>query len=376
MKITFYSPHLGLRGTETMMYDYAYYGRKFFGWDVQILFNKNERRNHELSIKRFKEQFDVYEIDCDPKNLPLVNLKIEEFLDKNPSDYFYIQKCTKKDGINPKNSKSCILCCTIVNPNEEKHGFSYAFVSDWLSSFCSNSEVPVVPAIITPPTTSEDFRSEFKIPKDAIVFGRSGGLDTWNINFTNDVIRDILNQRDDIYFIFQNTPDFLEHKRIIHLKATPDLIFKSKFINTCDALLHSRLEGESFGLVCGEFSAHNKRVITYRDSRERNHISILGDKALYYSSPRELYFLLNDFKPEPEKDWNCYKQFSPENVMNIFKEVFLKEPKIVPTVEAPTPTEAVDLTEASENTSEPIVPKVKKPAENKKRGRKRKSKLL
>lgn len=325
MKITFYSPHLGLRGTDVTMFDYAYYGRKFYGWDIQILYNKTETRNHPSTINKFKKEFDVFELNCDPRNFALVNSEIEKFLEKNPSDYFYMQKGGKNDGICPKNTKTCILCCSIVDPEKESHGDSYAFISDWLSNHCSGGKIPVVPSIVDVDSESLDFRDELSIPKDAIVFGRSGGMDTWNLNFTNDAIRDILNKRGDIYFVFQNTPDFLDHERIIHVESTSDMKFKSRFINTCDALLHARREGESFGLVCGEFSSKNKRVITYRDSPEKNHIEILGDKALYFSNTMELYSILNNFKPEPEKDWNCYRNFEPKKVMKIFKEVFLGE---------------------------------------------------
>lgn len=324
MKITFYSPHLGLRGTEVSMFDYAYYGRKFYGWDIQILYNRRETRSHPSAINKFKKEFDVFELDCNPQSFLEQEKHIENFLEEHPSDYFYIQKGNRNDFINPKNSKTCILSCSITNPKKEKHGDSYAFVSQWLSNHCSNGEVPVVPYIVDQKKEEDgDLRLKLNIPKDAIVFGRTGGLDTWNLGFQNDVIRDILNKRDDIYFVFQNTPDFLDHERIIHVESTSDTEFKSLFINTCDALLHARREGESFGLTCAEFSVRNKRVITYRDSPERNHIEILGEKALYYSSHRELYSVLDNFKPEPEKDWNCYRDFEPKKVMKIFREVFL-----------------------------------------------------
>lgn len=323
MKITFYNPHLGLRGTEVMMYDYAFYGRKFYNWDIQVLYNKQDKRSDQLSIDKFKKEFDVYEIDCDPKNFSLINHEIEKFLEKHPSDYFYTQKGGPTKQVNPSNSKTCILRCSIVDPKEDKHGHSYAFVSDWLSKKCSNSEIPVVPAIIELPNTMEDFRQEFKIPKNAIVFGRTGGVDTWNIEFVNEVICDILKSNENIYFIFQNTPNFLDHERIIHINNSFDKDFKSKFINTCDAFIHARMEGETFGLSCAEFSLKNKRVITYSKSRENNHTEILGNKGLYYSSPRGLFNILSNFIPEPEKDWNCYKEFSAEKVMKIFQDVFI-----------------------------------------------------
>lgn len=34
------------------------------------------------------------------------------------------------------------------------------------------------------------------------------------------------------------------------------------FIRTCDAMLHARMSGETFGLAIAEFSAHNRPVLT------------------------------------------------------------------------------------------------------------------
>lgn len=324
-KFTFFSPHLSLRGTEVALFDYAFYGRKFFDWDVQILYNKNEERNHPTTIEKFEKEFEVYSVDATPKNLIETNAQIEKFLEKNPSEFFYIQKGGKRDGICPSNSKVCVLCCGEVNPFEEKHGHSYAFVSDWLAKTCSNGEFPVVPPIVDLPDVNEDMRKDLNIPKDSTVFGRTGGMDTWNIPFTNSVIQYILeNINPKPFFLFQNTPNFYEHPNIIHLPKTSDLTFKTKFINTCDALLHSRLEGESFGSTCGEFSIRNKRVITFRDSRERNHINILQEKGIYYSSAQELFDILTNFTVE-EGDWNCYREFEPHKVMEIFNKIFVQQ---------------------------------------------------
>lgn len=325
MKITFFSPHLGLRGTEVMMYDYAFYGRQFFNWDVNILHNKNHPLNDSDAINKFKNQFDVFSIDADIDDMHDCNSKVEHFLSNQvkQSDFFYMQKKGFNDGLCPAGVKTCILCCGIVDPLKEKHGDSYAFVSNWLSDFCSDKKVPVVPAIIDLPDIDEDMRKELNIPSNAIVFGRTGGLDTWNINFTNYVIARILSENKNVYFIFQNTPRIFNHPNVFYIQTAADSYFKTKFINTCDAFLHSRLEGESFGLACGEFSVRNKRVITYGNSKERNHIEILKDKGLYYYNDQDLYKIIKDFKPDNSQDYNCYRDFAPDIVMNQFKKVFI-----------------------------------------------------
>ena len=326
MKITFFSPHLGVRGTEVTMYDFAFYGRKFFNWDVNILYNKNHPLNHETAIKKFKNEFDVFAVDADINNFTDCNTHVENFLDKQEikSDYFYVQKLGHNDGLCPRNVKTCILCCGVIDGNKEKHGDRYAFISEWLSDTCSNGTIPVVPSIVDLPDINEDMRKELGIPDDAVVFGRTGGQDTWNIGFTNHAISTILQKHKNIFFVFQNTPELFNHPNVFYLPVTSDVAFKTRFINTCDALLHSRLEGESFGVTCGEFSIRNKRVITYANSIERNHINILGEKGVYYSNHDELYDILTNFIPDNSEDWNCYSQFNPKTVMNTFDNIFIQ----------------------------------------------------
>jgi hypothetical protein len=89
-------------------------------------------------------------------------------------------------------------------------------------------------------------------------------------------------------------------------------------------MIHARERGETFGLAIAEFSTKNKPIITYKNSPERNHIEMLGDKGTYYSNYDELYrFLLNIKRGVEPIDWNCYKEYTPEKVMKQFNDVFL-----------------------------------------------------
>ena len=97
-----------------------------------------------------------------------------------------------------------------------------------------------------------------------------------------------------------------------------------KFINTCEAMIHARIEGESFGLSCAEFSIRNKPIITWNGSPDRNHIEVLGEKGIYYSTPQELKDILLSFDKQQDKDWNAYRCFNPHDAMKTFDEVFLK----------------------------------------------------
>ena len=102
------------------------------------------------------------------------------------------------------------------------------------------------------------------------------------------------------------------------------MIFKRKFINTCDALIHARERGETFGLTCGEFAICKKPVITWGGSKEREHLLILKDKAVVYNKPEDLENILIYFtKDKYDVSENGYMFYNPENVIRIFEKVCL-----------------------------------------------------
>jgi hypothetical protein len=314
MKIGFYQPHLCLRGTTVAIFDYAYYNQSILNNESVIFYDRNDHRNDQSTIKKFS-------------NFKLVALDSIKELDANlvkqKIDSIYIVKGGKKDD-----GRSATACKTLIHvvgttPDSEKHGDVYAYASYWLSREFSQNRCSVVPHMINLPNIEEDFRSILNIPKEAYVFGRNGGQDTWNLSFANEAILEVLEKRQDIYFLFQNTPINFNHRRVIHLAPTADIEFKVKFINTCDAMIHARYEGESFGLSCGEFSVRNKPIITWFGSQERNHIEILGNKGIYYSNKKDMISNLINFEKDTKKDWNCYREYTPEKVMIKFNNVFL-----------------------------------------------------
>jgi hypothetical protein len=211
---------------------------------------------------------------------------------------------------------------------DEMHGDIYAYVSKWLSDECSNGKIPYVPHMIDLPVAGTSLRANLGISESATVFACYGGSDSFNLEFVKQLIAEVVDQHRQIYFLFMNIDRFIDHPQVIFLPGNPDPIFKSSFINTCDAMIHARGIGESFGLACGEFSIHNKPVITYALSPQRNHIDVLGSKAILYKGPHELkqIFLGFDRAWHQSQEWDCYsKEFSPAAVMKKFASVFLDE---------------------------------------------------
>ena len=68
----------------------------------------------------------------------------------------------------------------------------------------------------------------------------------------------------------------------------------------------------------------NKPVVTYDGSGERCHLEILGEKAILYNNCEEVLDIFNNLKNYIKyDDYNCYRSFNPEAIMDRFQHVFL-----------------------------------------------------
>jgi hypothetical protein len=264
------------------------------------------------AYKKFQSRFSVYFYD----NMNDVN----NIIMKNGITHLFIEKAGDKDGIWSNKCKNIIHC---VFTTAQPHGHVYIPIGNTINNLY-NTKYPVLPYMVTLPEINETLRDILEIPNKAIVFGRYGGKESFDILFVHDVIKKILEVRKDVYFLFMNTSPFYQHPNIIYIDGTSDMIYKRKFINTCDALLHARNRGETFGLTCGEFSICKKPVITWANSRENEHLSILKEKAVLYRNPFDLYNIINTFtKNKYNVNENGYMFYTPENVMNIFNKICL-----------------------------------------------------
>lgn len=316
MKIAFHDNSLCLRGTTVVIYDWAYWTRHYLNVEPVIMFNIKNSVNDKRVIKKFEKEFPVFGYED--------KSEIDKILDKNKCDSFFMIKGGEPDGVISSSAKNLINSVSGWWKSEWIHGDVYAMGSKWLSKI-TDYKIPYVPHIVHLPDHSFDMRDELGIPKDALVFGRNGGWDTFDLPFVKQSIVETLEKRNDIWFVFQYTEPFYKHERIIYLNPTADLNEKVRFINTSDVMIHARNIGESFGLSCAEFSIRNKPVITYYNSLERNHIDTLGEKGIYYENKKDIdHILLNIDKNEINRlEWNCYKDHSPENLVQKFKEIYL-----------------------------------------------------
>ena len=126
-------------------------------------------------------------------------------------------------------------------------------------------------------------------------------------------------------------PDQTDPDIILVKNKIIDLEDKVTFINTCDAMIHARSDGETFGLAVGEFSSCNKPIITCKSAMDNSHIDILGEKGIIYGSKESLIKIFKNIKNiiNSRSDWNAYTEYSPENVMEKFFKVFIDSSKII-----------------------------------------------
>lgn len=314
MNIAFWDNQLCERGTTVSLYDYAYYNEKILGNKSYIFYDKNNRSNKDKIIEKFKSKFTVH---------ATTNFgEVDQYLSYYKITHIYIIKSGEKDTRISNIAKNCIHC---VFSCYQPHGDIYSSISPVVKG--NNGKYPVVPHMINLPKHDKNMREMLNIPQNAIVFGGYGGSGSFSIQFVHKVVYNIAKTNPNIYFLFANFNQFCPKlPNIIHLDMIVELDKKVEFINTCDANLWARQNGETFGISIGEFSSLNKPVIaTKYCGGDLAHVDILGDKAIWYTNEKDLTEIILNFNPEIEskKDWNAYTNYTPENVMLIFKNVFL-----------------------------------------------------
>ena len=318
MRIGYYIEEMNYRGVANSIFEYADNNQKFLKSKSYIFYNDSALNNKRDVILEFKKKFKVFGV----KDFTEI-IKINNYI---KLDYIYIQRQGVKEKVVPgiKNIIHAVFPQNIF----QYHGFRYAYISSWLSRTCSNNKYQFVPLAISLPKNENNMRSELNIPRDAKVFGYHGGETSFDLIFVQNAIKEIVSKNKNIYFIFLNIKKFFSHKRIIFLKGSFDKIKKNKFINSCNAMLHARSLGESFGLSCGEFLLKKKPIFTYGFCKQRAHFEICKKNVISYYSYYDLINKILNF--DNQKQYNCDNlkiKFSKIRIAKIFYLTFLKKNK-------------------------------------------------
>jgi glycosyltransferase involved in cell wall biosynthesis len=317
----FHTKQLTERGTEVALFDYALAAKNLLGHEVRIFVPAQTERIIPAVRRRFEEHFDLV-LYPTPKSIAC--------------DALYVIK----RGLPGRVTAHLPELNHAFQDAWAPHGYRFAVVSDWVARTASRPvrlpgglvvhiprlrKPPVVPHIVELPDVEDDLRAELSIPNDAVVFGRHGGVGTFSIDLVKTAIRDALERRRDIWFVFLNTDVFHEHERVVHLPQTSERAEIRRFINTCDYMIHAKGSGETFGLAVAEFAAAGVPVVTSLDTRDRAHFDLLpGALLLGYRSYDDVLDYLTGLgrRPAPVES-DIAARYSAERVMTRFRDVFL-----------------------------------------------------
>jgi len=307
----FHQRHLCLRGTTVALFDYAR------AWEnscdgVSIIFTKSSHPEHNSEvIKKFQARFTVVFYD----NFS----EVDDWVKRLLIDFLY----TIKAGFNDGDISSIVP--TIVHAVfdcYQPHGL-YTFVSSEIAKKYNGTWLPHLISEL-PYQDGDKLRELLKIPSEAFVYGRYGGKDTFSIPFVKELIIEEIDKHPEFFFLFVNTDKFIDHPRCIFLDCIVSLSEKGKFIDACDAMLHARADGETFGLSVGEFARSGKQVLTCPSHQDNEHIKHLKEQASVYNSKDELRAMLWTEEKKIFRPPVAYTDSEEKKVMEIFREVLSK----------------------------------------------------
>ncbi len=319
MVIAFFIEEMNLRGVANSIYLYSKYNEKILKNKSIIFYNKINDRHDKSVIKKFEKKFKVIGI----KGFAEIDKYSKVFKIK----YIYTQTGGEKTN---EVSQSIKTFVHFVYPQKfsEIHGYKYVCVSNWLSKQFFNNKIAVLPYIVEVHKSKKNLKKQLRLKKDQIIFGCHGGESSFDLKFVKDALIETVKANKNIVFIFLNIEKFYNHPRIIFLKGSSDEKYKKEFLNTCDAMIYGRSQGESFGMSCAEFAILKKLIISYKFNRHRSHIDYL-DKEYYaeYSSKKKLIKILKNYKKKslPLNKKNNYLKCTPKFISKKFKKILLTD---------------------------------------------------
>ena len=317
MKVAFHSRLLTERGSEGAMLDYARLNRVILRNESIICLPDRPGFAGNPLLQKWREEFEVIQY----RN----KYDLGRILEKEAAEVLYLTKPGPFDGFLVPGVKNCVHAQFLC---DEFHGDAYAYLSSWMSQGMTGEKNSFVPFYVPKLVSEESLRKELGIPEDAKVFGRHGGRDTFNIPFAQRAVAEHAKSCPENHFLFLNTEPIRGTERfpnVHYLPATVDPVAKAKFLATCDAMLHARWHGETFGLAVAEFAVLGKPVITFSESRERAHLEMLGNQALLYRHADELTEILREFHPHKTQGTEYEIYADPKVVMELFQKKLLND---------------------------------------------------
>jgi glycosyltransferase involved in cell wall biosynthesis len=330
MKILLHTNALNERGTTVAVLDYARILRKL-GYEPIIGYDYRDPSNNKKIISDTNQKYEISGYK---------NFTQEASKWKKSCDFAYFIKYGNNDAKLISGIQNIVH---VVFQSYDPHGERYIYVSEWLARRMRTSNLKSIlkvspkwidsfrndtfdylPHVVTLPETSQTMREEWGFPSGALIGGRHGGLDTFDISWVHKAIGEMLEANANLYFVFANTRKFIEHSRVKYLPTLTSREQTSSYLKGLDFYLHARSRGETFGLSLMEAMKCNIPVFSYSGGVDRNHSFMLrGSPYSQFKNAKELKERIQNIEHygDLKRNFILTNQFSEEAIAYRFKEI-------------------------------------------------------
>lgn len=316
MRLGLFLGQLGLRGTYQFVYQLAHVCETDLSHTVLLITHERQTLSEDVTAESqamFRSRFFVV-FKSDRESL-------DDIARRYGLDLVYVSKWGLQDDL-VTHTVPCIV--QAIFDCGTPHGDSYVAISEHMKRKCGAAcdVLPFCPDLVP---AARSLRRDLGIPDDACVFGRHGGYDQFDIDYAQKAVADLAQSDDNVFFLFMNTRQFMPSSaRVIFMPGDSSLQARSDFVHACDAMVHARSDGETFGLSCAEFSLANKPVIT-TPSGDQAHVAILhpdiyvaGDAPEYLLCMRAVIRLKASGS---QLRWDAYKRFDRASLAGKFSQL-------------------------------------------------------
>lgn len=330
MRILLHTNALNERGTTVAISDYAQ-GLYKAGHDISIAYSALDSSNVNAIVKQISNRFPTY-----------AYTDFHLFAEQNAKkwDIGYFIKYGNNDG---KLIPGIPNIVHAVFQSYDPHGDKYLYVSEWLAQKMRVKNLKNLvklspkgldslklksfmhlPHIVSLPTHERTLREVWGLPEEAIIGGRHGGRETFDVPNVHRAIYESLEENKQLYFVFANTNQFINHPRVKFLPTLSSRLETSEYLSSLDFFVHARHRGETFGLSLLEAMSKKVPVFSYSKGVDGNHRYLLrGSKNSLYNSGDCLKKFINQLPnyEDVQTNFEIASSFSPEVVIQHWIEI-------------------------------------------------------
>lgn len=310
MLLAFVIDRFSVRGVEGTVWSYAHYNEVYLNNNSVIIVRPGAcvtLDSTDEARAKFCDRFAVVEVRDDAH--------IDQVLRELRVDVCIVPCSGGADCFMPSSVPVIAHC---VFRADAPLGTLRAAVSNWVSG----GRARVLPNMvdIADSDGGGDLRAELGIPADAFVFGRYGGWEQFSVPWAAEAVAQVAAERPDVWFALMHTKPFAAPPNVVFVPGTCDRRRKRQFLDSCDAMVHAREDGETFGCAVGEFALAGLPVVTCA-SGDMEHVMILGDKAIVCADKAEFVAWLKNTQALRAMDMhgNGYERYTPARVAPLLR---------------------------------------------------------